>query len=92
MKHRRGLFISIWTIALGTILLVSASLVGTFTFHSVWWFNPAYYEPAWAYYMAIGLSWSGVVVLIGGVFGIFTTFLSEYLDRQKKTPPIPPQS
>jgi hypothetical protein len=89
MKHRRELVFSIWGIALGIILLVSGSLLGTFTWHRTWWFHPIYFEPAWAYYLTVGLAWAGVIVLILGIFGFVLTLLSEFFDREKKTPQLP---
>jgi hypothetical protein len=96
MKHRKSLLLSIWGIAVGVILLISDSIVGGMgiIYHAGGWFTSGWYEETWVYYLGVGMVWSGIIILIVGVFGIITTFLREYLDRGQKPiqqPPSPPQ-
>jgi hypothetical protein len=93
MKHRKALFVSIWVIAIGVVLLISGSVIGGMgiIYHAGAWFNPAWYELTWAYYLGVALVWSGITAIVLGGFGIITTALKEYLDREKqKVPPPPP--
>jgi len=86
MKHRKALFISVWVIALGIVLWVSGQIIGGqgIIYHAGGWWNPSWYELTWAFYLGVGLAWSGVIALILGVFGIVTTAMKEYLDREKE--------
>ena len=96
MKHRKSLLVSIWGIAIGIILLISGSMIGGMgiIYHVGGWFTPSTYEYTWMFYLGVGMVWSGIIVLILGVFGIITTFIREFLDREHKPiqqPPSPPQ-
>jgi len=86
MKHRKSLFISIWIIATGVVLWISGSIVGGMgiIYHAGGWFSSGWYELTWAYYLGVGLVWSGIIAIILGVFGIITTAIKEYLDREKE--------
>lgn len=87
------MFLSIWGIAIGISLLISGSLVGGIgiIYHAGGWFSSSWYETTWAYYVGVGLAWSGIIVLILAVFGLITTFIREYLDREHKMiQPQPP--
>jgi hypothetical protein len=93
MKHRKALFVSIWVIAIGIVLWISGSVVGGvgIIYHAGGWFTPAWYELTWAFYLGVGLVWAGIIAIILGAFGMLTTVLKEYLDREKqKIPPPPP--
>lgn len=72
MKHRKALMGSIWAIALGVILWVSAL------------FPYQLYELAWSHYLVVGLAWAGTITIILGIFGLTTTVLKEYLDRREE--------
>jgi len=87
MKHRKSLLLSIWGIAIGIILLISGSLVGGMgiIYHAAGLFTVGWYETTWAYYLGVGMVWSGIIILILGAFGVVTTFIREYLDREHKT-------
>jgi len=91
MKHRRSLFISIWVIAIGIVLWISGSIIGGMgiIYHAGGWFNPSWYELTSMYYFGVGMVWSGIIALILGVFGIITTFIREYLDKEQKAASIP---
>ena len=96
MKHRKSLLASVWIIAVGIALGISGSIIGGtgIIYHAGQWFNPSWYEYTLIYYLGVGLLWSGIIVLILGVFGIVTTFIREFLDREHKPiqqPPSPPQ-
>jgi len=96
MKHRKSLLLSIWGIAIGIILFISGSIVGGMgiIYHAGGWSTSAWYETTWVYYLGVGMGWSGIIILILGIFGIVTTFIREYLDREHKTVqqvPLPPQ-
>jgi len=86
MKHRKSLLLSIWGIAVGIILWVSGSIIGGMgiIYHAGGWFSPEWYEFTTGFYLGVGLAWSGIIVLIIGAFGIGTTFLREYLDKEHK--------
>jgi len=88
MKHRKALFVSIWTIALGIVLWISGQIIGGYgiIYHAGDWWNPSRYELIWAFRLVVGLVSFGVVVLILGVFGLITTAMKEYLDREPKSP------
>ena len=92
MKHRKSLLLSIWGLAIGIILLISGEIVGGMgiIYHAGGWFTPSWYEATWAFYLGVGLLWSGIIILILGVFEIVTTFIREYLDREHKTIQSPP--
>jgi len=87
MKYRKALFVSVWVIALGIILWISGQVLGGYgiIYHEGGWFSPDWYELTWVHYLGVGLAWSGIVALIVGVFGIVTTGMKEYLDRQGET-------
>ena len=91
MKHRKSLLISIWIIALGVILWISGSIIGGMgiIYHAGEWFSPSWHELTWVYNLGVGIVWSGIIALILGVFGIVTTFIREYLDKEQKTASIP---
>ncbi len=86
MKHRKALFTSIWTIALGIALWISGQILGGYgiIYHAGDWWNPSWYELTWAFHLGAGLALFGIIVLILGVFGIITTAMKEYLDREKE--------
>lgn len=91
MKHRRALFVSIWIIAMGIVLWISGQVVGGMgiIYHAGGWFSSGWYELTWAYYLGVGLVWAGIIVIILGAFGIITTGIKEYLDREKPTNSAP---
>ncbi|MCJ7470613.1 hypothetical protein MUO74_09035 [Candidatus Bathyarchaeota archaeon] len=96
MKHRKSLLVSIWIIAVGVVLWISGSIIGGMgiIYHAGGWFTSGWYELTSMYYLGVGMVWSGIIVLILGVFGIITTFIREFLDREHKPiqqPPSPPQ-
>ena len=96
MKHRKSLLVSVWVIAIGIVLWIPGSIIGGMgiIYHSGGWFTPSTYEYTWMFYLGVGMVWSGIIVLILGVFGIITTFIREYLDKGQKPiqpPPSPPQ-
>lgn len=72
MRHRRALFASIWIIAIGVVLLISSA----FPYNE--------FQISWAHMLSLGVQWVGTVIAILGVFALIMTFLSEYLDREKK--------
>ena len=86
MKHRKTLLISIWLIAIGIILWFSGSIVAGFgiIYHVGRWFTSGWYELTGAYYLGVGLVWSGIISILVGAFGLVTTGIKEYLDREKK--------
>jgi hypothetical protein len=92
MKHRKSLLVSIWVIALGIALWISGQVVGGMgiIYHAGGWFTSGWYEFTTMFYLGVGLAWSGIIALILGMFGIITTFIREYLDKEPK--PIQPQS
>jgi hypothetical protein len=87
MKHRKSLLLSIWGIAVGIVLWISGSIVGGMgiIYHAGGWFTSGWYEETWGFYLGVGLVWSGIIILILGAFGVLTTFIKEYLDREHKT-------
>jgi hypothetical protein len=86
MKHRRSLLLSIWGIAIGIILWISGAVVGGN-------FGMIYHEGSWfSADLGLGLVWAAIIILILGAFGIGTTFLREFLDRDQKTAKSPPSS
>lgn len=96
MKHRKSLLLSIWGIAIGIILWISGSIVGGMgiIYHAGGFFTSGSYETTWVYYLGVGMVWSGIIILILGAFGVVTTFIREYLDKEHKTvqpAPLPPQ-
>lgn len=94
MIHRKSLFISLWVIAIGIALWISGSIVGGMgiIYHAGGWFTSGWTELTWAYYLGVGMAWSGIIAIVLGAFGILTTFIREYLDKgQKPPPPSPPQ-
>jgi hypothetical protein len=82
MKHRKSLLASIWIIAIGIILWISGPIIRDtgIIYHGYW------YELTWVYYLGVGIVWSGVSIFILGTFGIITTFIREYLDKERKSP------
>ena len=87
MKHRKSLLASIWVIAVGIVLWISGSIIGGMglIYHAGGWFTSSWYETTWVFNLGVGIVWSGIVVLILGAFGIITTFIREFLDREQKT-------
>jgi hypothetical protein len=96
MKHRKSLLLSIWGIAIGIILSIIGYIVSRtgivyhpaqFLVSAEWW------EYTTVYYLGFAVMWLGIAIVILAVFGIGTTFIREYLDREHKTtqPPPPPQ-
>lgn len=94
MKHRKSLLISIWVIGVGIALGISGSIIAGMgiIYHAGGWFTSGWYELTSAYYLGLGMVWSGIIALILAVFGIITTIIREYLDKEKKIvqPPQPP--
>jgi len=88
MKHRKSLFISIWVIAFGIILWLSGSVLAFYgrIFHAGGFVIRGWYEYTWVYYLGVGIFWSGIAATILGAFGIITTGIKEYLDREKEKP------
>jgi len=86
MKHRKSLLLSIWGIALGIILLISGPIVAGVgrIYHPSGFATIGWYEATWVYYLGVGMVWSGIIILILGAFGVVTTFIKEYLDREHK--------
>lgn len=92
MKHRKSLLVSIWIIAVGIALWISGSIVGNagIIYHAGGWFSSGWYELTSFYWLGVGMAWSGIIALMLGVFGIVTTIIREYLDKEKKTTQLPP--
>jgi hypothetical protein len=96
MKHRKSLLISIWVIAIGIVLWISGDIVGGMgiIYHAGGLFSSSWYEYTSVFYLGVGMVWSGIIAIILGVFGIITTFIREYLDREQKPiqqPSLPQQ-
>jgi hypothetical protein len=85
MKHKKSLFASIWIIALGIVFWISGSIIGDMgiVYRAGGWFGIAWHELTWVYCLSVGLAWSGITVIILGVFGIITAGMKEYLNREK---------
>lgn len=85
MKHRRSLFASMWIIAIGIFLLIIAPTIVDYgvIYHAGDWLHVGWYEYTGIYDFAVALFWVGVAMLILGSFGIVTTMMREYLDREK---------
>lgn len=88
LKHKKSLIVSIWVIAIGIILWVSGAIVGDLgiIYHPPELFTSGWYEYTLAFYVGVGMQWAGVIALILGFFGIITTVIMEYWDRERKQP------
>jgi len=97
LKHRRLLIGSIITIPIGLILWAIigpiVALAGITSHWEGWWiFGQTVTEVTATYWVGVALSIVGLIILIGGVFGIILALVLEFLDRQPKTPSVTPTS
>lgn len=80
-RSKKYLIASIWVIVVGIILwlcgFIIAGGVGVI-FDIGKWFDAGH---TMTYTVAIGLVWSGIILLIIGVFGIVTSLLKGHMDK-----------
>jgi hypothetical protein len=86
MKYRKSLLISIWVIAIGIVLWISGNIIGGMgiIYHAGGFFSSSWYEYTWVFNLGVGMAWAGIIILILGAFGILTTSIREYLDKEQK--------
>jgi hypothetical protein len=89
MKHRNSLLLDLWMIIIGIILWISGGMIDGMGIirHVVGFFRPViWYEYTWAFYLGLGMIWTGLLTFILGAFRIITSLIREYFDRRKTLP------
>lgn len=97
MKHRRLLIGSIIAIPIGFILWAIIgpiiAFAGITSHYEGWWiFGQTVTEVTTTYWVGVGLSLVGLIILIVGVVGIILAFVLEILDKEHKTTVAPTPS